>query len=102
VFEYRGLVRAVEEAIGVKRPIVRVSPGFGYAVSKALNPFVGDVIITREEVDGLMRGLLSSEHPSPGRIVLTEWARDHRESLGRRYASEVGRRIKRTVSYDKV
>lgn len=101
-FEYRGLVRAIGEAIGVKRPIVRVSPSVGYVVSKALNPFVGDVIITREEIAGLMRGLLDSEQPSPGRIVLSEWAREHKESLGRRYASEVGRRIKRAVAYDKV
>ncbi len=101
-FEYRGLVGAVAEAIDVRRPIVRVGANTGYLVSKALNPFVNDVIITREEIDGLMRGLLWSEQPSPGTTVLTRWAREHRDSLGRRYASEVGRRIKRTVAYERV
>lgn len=101
-FEYRELVRKIAEIIGISRPIIGVHPGVGYAVSKVLNPFLRDVIITREEIDGLMRGLLWSAQPSLGATRLTEWTREHRESLGRRYASEVARRVKRTVAYEKV
>lgn len=101
-FEYRGLVRRIAEIIGVKRAIVPVPPGVGYLVSKMVNPFVGDVIITREEITGLMEGLLVSDQPATGKIRLTEWAREHRETLGRKYANEVGRRIKRAVAYERV
>ena len=101
-FEYRDLVRTIGEIIGVRRPIVSVSPGIGYSVTKLINPFVRDVIITREEIEGLMRGLLFSNGTRTGRTPLSDWTREHRDELGRRYASEVGRRIKRDVAYEKV
>lgn len=101
-FEYRGLVRTIGRIIGVRRPIVSVGPGLGHLVSRALNPLVGDVIITREEIAGLMRGLLGSAKPSLGTHKLTDWATQHRATLGRRYASEVGRRVKRAVEYEKI
>lgn len=100
-FTYRGLVEEIGRIIGVRRRIVRVSPGIGHVVARMLGPVVGDVIITREEIEGLMRGLLASEAP-PGKTRLTEWARAHRDELGTRYASEVGRRVKRDVEYASV
>lgn len=101
-FMYRDLVKQVGEIIGIRRPMMRVSPGVGYAVSKVLNPFVKDVIITREEIDGLMRGLLWSAKPSLGTIQLTKWAREHAANLGTKYASEVQRRVVRDVAYEKI
>lgn len=101
-FVYTDLVRTIARIIGVSRPIVRVPVGVGYGVSRALNPFVKDVIITREEILGLMRGLLFSDHERVGSTRLTEWATAHAEELGRRYASEVGRRVKRDVAYEMV
>lgn len=103
VFTYRGLVAEIGKIIGVKRPIVSVNPSLGYLVAKTLNPMVGDFIITRDEIKGLMRNLLDSKEASPpGATALTAWAKERREELGRRYASEVGRRVKRDVGYEKV
>ena len=101
-FEYRDLVHRIGEVIGIQRPIVSVPPTLGYLVSKLLNPFVGDVIITREEIAGLMRGLLFSTKPSLGPTRLTDWAAANRDTLGRRYASEVARRVQRAVEYEKI
>lgn len=101
-FEYRDLVRTIAQIIGVRRPIVRVPVWLGYGVSKLLNPLVKDVIITREEIAGLMRGLLFSDGPHTGPTRLTDWARAHARDLGRRYASEVGRRVRRDVAYELV
>ncbi len=102
VFAYSELVRSIGSIIGVRRPIVRVAPAVGHAVARCLNPFLKDVIITREEIAGLMRGLLDSEAPGAGPTRLTEWARDHRDVLGKRYASEVGRRIHRDRAYEAI
>lgn len=102
VFAYRELVRTIGRIIGVRRPIVSAPTGIGYWVARALGPFVGDVILTREEVRGLMDGLLWSETPTTGATKLTEWAAAHSASLGRRYASEVGRRVKREAAYSEV
>jgi NADH dehydrogenase len=101
-FEYRNLVRTIAGIIGVKRPILSVPPALGLAVAKLVGPLVHDTIITREEITGLMRGLLFSDHPRVGKTRLTDWARERRNELGRRYASEVARRVIRDRSYDDI
>ncbi|HRQ72605.1 MAG TPA: NAD(P)H-binding protein [Phycisphaerales bacterium] len=101
-FAYIDLVRALARILRVRRAIVPVPPWLGLAVAYALSPVVRDVIITREEITGLMRGLLDSDAPAAGPTALTAWAEQHRETLGRRYASEVGRRVKRTLAYEHV
>lgn len=99
-FAFGELVRALARIIGVRRAIVSVPPALGYAVIRAINPFVRDVIITREEIAGLMAGLLGSDAPATGGTRLTEWARRNREALGRRYAGEIARRIDRALAVD--
>lgn len=98
-FSYRELVETLAGIIGVQRRVVSVPPMLGLGVAKLINPFVRDVIITREEIKGLMRGLLDSDQPSTGAIRLTEWARERQAELGCVYASEVGRRKQITSSY---
>lgn len=101
-FAYRDLVRVIGGIIGEERRIVSVPLWAGLCVTRMIDPFVGDRIITREEALALMRGLLATEAEPTGATRLTEWARAHREELGRRYASEVGRRVKREVAYEMV
>jgi NADH dehydrogenase len=93
-FTYQGLVAAVGEAIGKKRQIVHVSPGTGYVASRIIGWFVGDIFITREEIKGLMNGLLQVDAPPAGSTRLTDWMRGNAATLGLRYASEVARRHK--------
>jgi NADH dehydrogenase len=61
---------------------------------------MGDVMITREEIDGLMRDLLCTTSPPAGETKLTHWAKEHAATLGRRYASELARRRNREVAYE--
>ena len=61
----------------------------GWLVGK----IVGDVIVTREEIRGLMDGLLCTDSPPTGMTKLTEWVASHADRLGSRYASELARRL---------
>jgi NADH dehydrogenase len=54
--------------------------------------FVGDVVITREEIGGLMAGLLYTTSPAAGATRLSEWLQLHGAGLGKHYASELARR----------
>jgi NADH dehydrogenase len=63
---------------------------------------MGDVMITWDEVKGLMAGLLWTASPPAGSTRLSEWARANAEALGVRYASELARRRNRTASYDRL
>jgi hypothetical protein len=60
------------------------------------------VFITREEIDGLMRGLLCADSPPAGATRLTDWARANAATLGVKYASELARRRNRDEAYDKL
>lgn len=91
-FTYRGLVEMLGEAIGKPRPIVSIPPALGYMFAWGLGKFVGDVVLTREEIQGLMAGLLYTTSPPAGSTKLSEWARRHGDTLGRHYASELARR----------
>ena len=91
-FTYRELAVAIRSAIGVRRPIVSVPPVIGHAAAWVLGKFLRDVVLTRDEVKGLMGDLLCVDSPPAGQTKLTDWAREHADSLGRRYASELARR----------
>ncbi len=91
-FTYRELVAAIGRTIGTRRLIVPVPPRLGYAVGWILGWFVGDVVITKDEIEGLMADLLYVDAPPVGSTVLSEWVRQHAGTLGRRYTSELARR----------
>jgi NADH dehydrogenase len=98
-FTYRGLVKLIRDTLGLRRLIVGVPPILGYGSCRLLGALVGDVIITREEIQGLMEGRLCVDAPPAGPTRLSEWVAEHRETLGRKYANEMARRVDRKKSY---
>jgi nucleoside-diphosphate-sugar epimerase len=91
-FTYRELVEAIGDIISRRKPIVAAPPALGYWAGRMIGRLVGDVMITREEIRGLMDDLLYVESTPAGETKLTDWARRNVGTLGRRYASELGRR----------
>ena len=50
-----------------------------------------DMALTRDEVVGLMDGLLTSGKPPTGTTRLSDWLEANGDGLGRRYVSELRR-----------
>lgn len=98
-FTYRGLVEELASALGVRRAIVSVPPQLGYLAGWSLGKFVGDVVVTRDEIRGLMEGLLATGSQPIGEVRLSDWARENAQVLGKHYATELGRRRDREVAY---
>jgi NADH dehydrogenase len=98
-FTYRELVKTVGEIIGKRRPIVSVPPGIGYLAGLVIGKIVNDVMITKEEIEGLMANLLYVDSPPTGSLKLTDWAKKHSETLGFKYTSELARRVDRESEY---
>jgi NADH dehydrogenase len=98
-FTYRELAAHIGEIIGKKRPIVSVPPALGYAVGWVIGELVGDVMITREEIEGLMANLLFVDSPPAGHTKLTDWAKARAATLGLHYTSELARRRDRQTEY---
>ena len=88
---FEHLVVAVRRAVGARCPLVHVPPVVMSVASRALGALVRDVVLTADEIDGLMAGLLVSDSAPLGRIAFSDWLADSSASLGARYANELAR-----------
>lgn len=98
-FAYRELVALIRRKLGLRCAIVGVPPVVGYVGCRILGALMNDVVITREEIKGLMEGRLCVDAPPLGRTLLSSWIEQHRDTLGRRYTSELARRTDRVSAY---
>ncbi|MCI5144910.1 MAG: NAD-dependent epimerase/dehydratase family protein [Candidatus Electrothrix sp. AR3] len=98
-FTYRELIKTIGDIIGKHQPVVSVSPKVGYVIGLILGKFLNDVLITKEEIEGLMDNLLYVDSPPAGNTKLTEWAKKHSETLGLKYSNELARRLDRETEY---
>jgi NADH dehydrogenase len=90
-FTYEQLVRRIRDAVRSRARIVRVHPRLGLAIGRLLGRCLGDVVITREEIDGLMANLLISDQPPTCHKRFSDWLDRNNDTLGRRYACELSR-----------
>lgn len=90
-YTFKELVQLVGEAIGAKRPLISVPPRLALLAAQVISLFVRDVVLTPEEVEGLMANLLVSHEPPRGKIMFRDWLKSNRETTGAKYASELER-----------
>ena len=98
-FTYRELVKTIAAIIGKPRPIVPIPPFLGYLAGACLGLVMKDVVITWPEIEKLMSGLLCVDTPPTAPTRFTEWAKEHADTLGKKYASELARQLDRTSAY---
>ena len=90
-YTFKELVKLVGETIGAKRLVVSAPPRLALLASQFLSLFLNDVLLTPEEVDGLMGNLLVSHEPARGKIKFSEWLEGNKNALGKKYASEIAK-----------
>jgi NADH dehydrogenase len=91
VLTFEELVRAVGRAVGCRAGIVHLPPELSLGLIRAVGWVVGETILARQELEGLMQELLVSAEPPRGRTGFSDWLARHGEGLGRRYQSELRR-----------
>src|SRR5882762_4396069 len=91
IFCFDDLVRLIAGDVHSKTRLVHVRPGVALAMLRLVEPFVGDVVLTQEEIEGLMANLLVSKEPSTGKTRFSEWLAQNQSILGIKYASELKR-----------
>ncbi|MCH8968907.1 MAG: NAD(P)H-binding protein [Planctomycetes bacterium] len=91
IFTFEEMVRLIRDRIGGRAHILHMHPGLALLIARVLGRVVGDVMLTKEELDGLMSSLLISNHPATGTVRLGDWLADHAAGLGSRYSSELRR-----------
>ena len=91
IYTYEELVRLIRAAIGSRAMLIHVPSRIGLVIGRLLGWYLGDVMITREEIDGLMADLLISHAPPTCPTRFSDWLKKNAGRLGRQYASELSR-----------
>lgn len=90
-FTFEELVRVIRRTTGGRARLLHLPPPLVHASARLMSAVLRDVVLTREEIGGLMSGHLVSSNPPTGATRLTGWLHDHRHTLGQHYASELAR-----------
>ncbi len=92
IFTFMELVKLIRSKI--KSPCLAILPApadLVFLAGKIMNPLLGDVVLTRDEIYGLMANLLYSKEPARCKTRLSDWLEQNREWVGKDYASELKR-----------
>ena len=90
-YTFNEMVRLIAGKVHSKAKIVRLVPELALILSRLVGYVVRDVVITQEELAGLMANLLVSKHPPAGKVRISDWLSNNADGVGTRYASELKR-----------
>ena len=94
-YTFDEFVRLVGQTMGSRSKIVHLPPALALGLSKIVGYFLGDVVLTRDEVTGLTSDLLISDAPPAGKTSLKSWLTTNVATLGDSYTSELDRHYRR-------
>ena len=94
-FTFEEMVRLIARRVGSRARLIHVRPSVALLAARMAGWLVRDVVLTRDEIDGLRAGHLVSADPPTASTRFTEWLEAEGATLGRRYASELGRHYRR-------
>lgn len=94
VFTFFDLVATIRDAIGSRAKLLCVPSPIAMVGIRFLGYLVRDIVLTRDELKGLMANLLVSREPLTCPTRFTEWLYDHADRIGRSYASELARHFR--------
>lgn len=90
-FSFEELLRLLASTMGVRVRLLHTPPSVGFAGTRLVGLALRDVVLTCDEIDGLMAGLLTSEALPTGATRLSDWLAENADGLGQRYVSELRR-----------
>jgi uncharacterized protein YbjT (DUF2867 family) len=91
---FLALVQAIKAAVGSRSQVVRVPGALIPAAGRLLGLVLRDTLLTAEEYRAMADGLADTEGPPTGETALSQWIADHKDTLGRVYASELTRHFR--------
>ena len=93
-FTFQTLVSLIAEKIGKQPIVVRVPPALGVLCGQMLGLLVRDVLLTRNELRGLMDEMLTSEQFPNGVTKFSDWLEQNKATVGSDYSSEIARHFR--------
>ena len=88
------LVSVIKDAVGSHSQIVRVPGELVSVAAQILRLALRDTLLTRDEYRAMAEGLADTDGPATGKIAVTQWITESKDTLGRRYAHEINRHFR--------
>lgn len=88
-FTFKEMVEVINKSVNSKKPLLPFPPRLALLAAQVISLFVKDVMLTPEEVDGLMANLLISKETPRCKTSLRDWLEQNKSSVGMEYASEL-------------
>ncbi len=90
-FTFKEMVEVIGKNTNSQKPLISFPPRLALFAAQFMSLFVNDVMLTPEEVDGLMANLLVSKEAPRCKTSLKDWLRENKSTVGKTYASELAR-----------
>jgi len=90
-YTFNELVRLIAENIGSRARIIHVKPQLALLLGRLIGYIVKDVVITKDEIEGLMSNLLVSDSLPRGQTRLSKWLEQNAKGVGIKYVSDLKR-----------
>tara|TARA_B100000029_G_scaffold93944_5_gene84135 strand:- start:4165 stop:5094 length:930 start_codon:yes stop_codon:yes gene_type:complete len=94
-YPFRDFVALIAKSMGVRRLILPMPPLLAWLAGQAMGLFLRDMVVTRAEIRGLMRGLVASDEEPLGEIAFSDWIERRGPDLGRTYHNDLKERTYR-------
>ncbi len=88
-FAYEKMVRLIRRVVRSRARLIHIPAWMGLLASRPIGWMLRDVVLTPDEVRGLMDGLLVGSGPPTGKTMLGDWLEAHADTVGRRWLSEL-------------
>jgi NADH dehydrogenase len=88
------LACAIRDAVGSHARIIRVPAELIPVAARVLGLALHDTLLTSDEYCAMADGLADTDGPATGKIAVTEWITENKNTLGRRYANEISRHFR--------
>jgi uncharacterized protein YbjT (DUF2867 family) len=90
-YTYDSFLKLIARELNRNITFVHTSPSMGILLGKLIGLLVRDVILTKDELRGLMQNKLTSNQDPNGKTLFSVWLRDNKLSIGSGYTSELKR-----------
>ena len=90
-YTYAAFLKLIGSTLNRNITYIRTPPFIGIFLGKIIGLFVSDVVLTKDELRGLMMNKLTSNQTPNGKTLFSQWLRENKEAIGTGYTSELKR-----------
>jgi nucleoside-diphosphate-sugar epimerase len=93
-FTYEQFIELIAREMNRRVARLHIPPRLGILLGKMIGLLVRDVVLTQDELDGLMENKLTSTQSPNGKTLFSAWLHQHRGTIGTEYTSELERHFR--------